>query len=56
MRVFKLKNRFTGDIVLCNDMNNITESNGMKFVRVYKQENPNRTFLVNLEAFTILDK
>lgn len=56
MKVFKLKNRFTGDIVYCKDMNSITEANGMKFIKVYKEENPQRIFLVNLEAFTILDK
>ena len=56
MKVFKLKNRFTGDIVCCKDMNTITESNGMKFIKVYREENPQRTFLVNLDAFTILDK
>lgn len=56
MKIVKLKNKFTGDIVFCKDLKDITEGNGMKFVKVFKEENPGRIFLVNLEAFVILDK
>lgn len=54
MKLLKLKNVYTGEIVFCKDLNDITEGNGIVFVRVFKQENPQRTFLVNREAFTIL--
>jgi hypothetical protein len=56
MKLVKLKNKFTGDIVFCKDIKDITEANGMKFIKVYKDENPSRTFLVNLDAFVTLDK
>jgi hypothetical protein len=56
MKIVKLKNKFTGDIVFCKDMKDVSEGNGIKFIKVYKQENPGRIFLVNLEAFVIQDK
>jgi hypothetical protein len=52
----ELKNTFTGDIVICRDVMDISESNGMKFIRVFKEDHPERTFLVNREAFKILTK
>jgi hypothetical protein len=52
----KLKNTFTGDIVICRDITDISESNGMTFIRVFKEDHPERTFLVNREAFKILTK
>jgi hypothetical protein len=37
-------------------MTDISESNGMTFIRVFKEDHPERTFLVNREAFKILTK
>lgn len=56
MKVVKLKNRFTGEIVFCKDITDTIDSDGMTFIRVWKEENPQRTYLVNRDAFTILDK
>jgi hypothetical protein len=56
MKIVKLKNIYTGDIVYCKDLNDTTEGDGKVFVKVFKEENTQRTFLVNREAFTILDK
>lgn len=56
MKILKLKNVYTGEIVFCSDLNDTTEGDGKVFVRVFKEENPQRTFLVNREAFTILNK
>ena len=53
MKTVKLKNIFNGEVVFCSDLNDITETNGVKFIRVFKDENPDRTFLVNKEAFEI---
>ena len=55
MKLLKLKNVYTGEIVLCKDLKDITEGDGKVFVKVFKEENPNRTFLVNREAFTVLN-
>ena len=54
MKIVKLKNIFNGEIVYCNDLNDITETNGVKFIKVFKEENLERTFLVNKEAFEIV--
>ena len=53
MKIVKLKNIFNGEIVFCNDLNNITEANGTKFITVFKEENAQRTFLVNKDAFEV---
>ena len=55
-RVIKLKNKYTGDIFCTHNFDDITELNGMKFVRVFHEEQPERTFLVNRDAFEILTK
>lgn len=56
MKSVKLKNVYTGEVVFCNDLNETTEADNKVFVRVFKEENPQRNFLVNREAFTILTK
>jgi hypothetical protein len=56
MKLSEMKNYYTGDIVFCKDLNDVVENDGIVFVRVFKQENPERTFLVNREAFKILSQ
>jgi len=50
-KAVKLKNRYTGDIFLTEDYNDVKEINGDKFIKVFHEESPSRTFLVNREAF-----
>lgn len=52
----KLKNTFTGDIVYCDNMKEVQENDNMRFIKVYRQENPERTFLVNKDAFVVMHK
>jgi hypothetical protein len=54
--VIKLKNKYTGDIFCTYNLDDITEVNGIKFVRVFHEKHPQRTFLVNRDAFDILTK
>lgn len=54
MKVLKLKNNFTGEIVFCKDVNDVYEVNGISFIKVWKEENQQRIFLVNRESFTII--
>ena len=54
MKLIKLKNIYTGEIVYCNDINETSEGGGLTFIRVFKEDNQQRTFLVNREAFRIL--
>jgi len=49
----KLKNIFSGDIVLCSDIKETIQTDDKTFIRVFKEGNPNRTFLVNREAFVV---
>lgn len=56
MKTVRMKNIYTGEIVFCKDLNETTEADNKVFVRVFKEENPQRFFLVNREAFTILTK
>lgn len=53
-KIKKLLNRYTGDIVYCEDMETVRESDGIEFIQVYNSENPSRKFLVNKEAFQIV--
>lgn len=55
-KIVKLKNTFTGDIVFCDNIKDIQENDNMKFIKVYKQENPKRIFLVNKDAFVVMHK
>lgn len=50
----KLKNIYNSEIVFCEDMENYRLEDGIPFVRVYKEENPKRTFLVNLKAYEVI--
>lgn len=50
----KLKNIYNSEIVICDDMENYRMEGGIPFVRVYKENNPQRTFLVNLKAYNVV--
>jgi len=56
IKVIKLKNRYNGEIVFCDDIKEIREESGIKFVFVYNSINPNRKYLANLDAFEIVNK
>jgi hypothetical protein len=55
-KVYKIKNKYTGDIFCTHNFEDITEVNGIKFIRVFHEEHPERTFLVNRDAFEFLTK
>jgi len=51
----KLVNVYTGEIVFCKNIDDVLVSGDMKFVTVYKQDNPEREYRVNIEAFHLVD-
>ena len=55
-QILKLKNVFTGDYVLCEDMETIRTIDGIPFIQVFKEEKKDRTFLVKRSAFEIVNK
>lgn len=56
MKVVKLKNTYTGEVVYCPNIKEEVPSEGYVFIKVYKEENPQRLYLVNRNAFEILTK
>lgn len=55
-QILKLKNVFTGDYVLCEDMETIRTIDGVPFIQVFKDEKKDRTFFVKRSAFEIVNK
>jgi hypothetical protein len=54
MKPTKLKNIYTGDVVYCKNIEETTLVEEKAFIRVYSEDNPQRTFLVNRAAFNII--
>lgn len=52
--IVRLKNKYTGDIVYTKSYDTVDEQGGMKFIRVYNEKNPERTYMANKEAFEVL--
>jgi len=52
----KLENIFNGEIVFCENVEDIKIVEGLNFIRVFTEENINRFFLVNRAAYKILNK
>ncbi len=50
----ELKNKYTGDIVCTRKLNEVTDVNGINFIRVYSKDNPERTYLVNSDAYEVI--
>ena len=55
-KIIKLKNRYNNDIVYTKNYNDVVVEKGMTFIRVFDERNPERIYLVNKDAFLILDK
>jgi hypothetical protein len=56
LKVKKLKNRYTSEIVYTRDINETVINGENTFIKVYRENNPNREFLVNKDAYEILAK
>lgn len=55
-RTVRLQNIYNGDVVFTDDYENVKETDGIKFIQAYTENNINRKFLVNRDAFKILTK
>ncbi len=56
MKLVKLKNRYNGEIVYCKDINDVIAEGTYTFIKVYKEELPDRIYLVNKDAYILLTK
>lgn len=50
-RVIQLRNRITNDVVYTRSIDDIVIINGVKFIKVFNEYQPQRSFLINLEAY-----
>lgn len=50
-KTVKLKNRYTGEIVYTKDINDVSFSDGITFIKVFNDKQPSRIYLANREAF-----
>lgn len=49
----RLINKYTKDVVYTRDYDNVIKEGMTEFIQVFSENNPQRTYLVNREAFTI---
>jgi hypothetical protein len=52
----KLKNLYSGEIVFTENFDDIRKVNELEFIEVFKEENPQRKYLVNRNAFETVTK
>ena len=52
----KLKNRYSSEIVFAENYDEVRKEGNYNFILVYHAENPNRKFLVNRDAYEIVNK
>lgn len=51
-KIIQLKNRITNDVIYTRNIDDIVVINGVKFLRAFNNYQPQRSFLVNLEAYS----
>jgi hypothetical protein len=49
----KLINKYTKEEVYTRDYNDVIKEGSNEFIKVFNENNPNRTYLVNRTAFAI---
>lgn len=55
-KLTKLRNSYTGEVVITSNLFNKRIDNDLTFIQVYKPEEPQRKYFVNEAAFIPLDK
>lgn len=53
MKLFRLKNKYTNEIVFCLDINDVKEDTLHTFIKVFSPDNPDREYLVNRDAYIV---
>lgn len=56
VKVKKLKNRYTGEILYTKNINETVLNGEITFIKVFYEGNPQRIFLMNKDSFEILAK
>lgn len=55
-KVVMLKNLYTGEVVFTESYNKVDKVNSVEFIQVYNNNNPQRKYLVNRNAYVIVNK
>lgn len=55
-KLVRLKNRYSSEVVYTENYNDIKKEQKYEFIMVFHLENRERKFLVNRQAYEILDK
>lgn len=50
-KVFRMRNKYTKDVVYSSDKSEKKQVDGMTFIQVFNLDNPNRRYFVNESAF-----
>jgi hypothetical protein len=56
VKLVKLKNRYSSEVVFTENYDDVRREGNYNFILVHHQENPQRRFLVNRDAYEIIDK
>lgn len=56
VNLVKLKNRYSSEIVFSESYDEVRKEGNYNFIVVYHAESPNRKFLVNRDAYEIVNK
>ena len=56
VNLVKLKNRYSSEIVFAENYDEVRKEGNYNFILVHHAENPNRKFLVNRDAYEIVNK
>ena len=55
-KIVRLINKYTQEEVYTRDYEDVIKEGANEFIRVFQQSNPQRTFLVNRQAFVVSKK
>lgn len=50
----KLINKYTKEVVFTRDYDDVIKEGGNEFIKVFNESNPQRTYLVNRTAFSVV--
>ena len=56
VKLVKLKNRYSSEVVFTENYDEVRKEGNYNFILVFHADNPNRKFLVNRDAYEIVNK
>jgi len=56
VKLVKLKNRYSSEVVFTENYDDVRREGNYNFILVHHEESPQRKFLINRDAYEIVDK